>query len=584
MTTPKPQSSPDQMALRGSPFTATSRGVFFRDEAAGESIQICSQLHIDAATRDQNNENWGRLGRVIDSEGKEHSFVLPAAMLVGDAAAVLGNLVSKGLVLMNKRSKDLVTSYLQEPPQKLVRCCNKIGWLDNSFVLPDVTFSPPGTEEIRFQSNSLNHFEGLTVKGSLEAWRESIGAMSASNSRLVFPVSMAFAGPLLELSNEQGGGIHIVGTSSDGKTTGAKACISVMGSPTTMHTWRATANGLENIAGSHNHLTLCLDELAQMNAMEAADIAYMLGNGQGKHRADQSGQARPPFRWLLLVLSTGEVTLAEHAETVGKFVKGGAEVRFLNIGADAGAGHRMFENLHGSRDGAAFSQLIKEAAEANFGHPLRAFLNWLVPRRAEVEAELRSVIDSFVQRNAGNTSAEVQRAAKRFALIGAAGELATEANITGWPKGEAMWAAERCFQSYLEIRGTVGESDTEKGVKNVLAFIEKNGASRFQDLGSRYPDKIHNRAGFFRNTGGRNEYFIVADVFRSEICKGADYIRVAKQLAERGFLRHDIGRWTKKERLPGLGSKNVYVLVFEEDSDDDATEGNEDAANIGTAN
>lgn len=51
-----------------------------------------------------------------------------------------------------------------------------------------------------------------------------------------------------------------------------------------------------------------------------------------------------------------------------------------------------------------------------------------------------------------DAAGQVARVAKRFALIGAAGEMATTAGITGWPDGTAFEAAHRCFQDWLEAR------------------------------------------------------------------------------------------------------------------------------------
>ena len=47
----------------------------------------------------------------------------------------------------------------------------------------------------------------------------------------------------------------------------------------------------------------------------------------------------------------------------------------------------------------------------------------------------------------------MQRVADKFALIGAAGELATELGLTGWFRGEAESAARQCFASWCEARG-----------------------------------------------------------------------------------------------------------------------------------
>jgi putative DNA primase/helicase len=119
------------------------------------------------------------------------------------------------------------------------------------------------------------------------------------------------------------------------------------------------------------------------------------------------------------------------------------------------------------------------------------------------------------------------------------------------------------------LRGTLGESDTEKAVNNVFAFIEKHGASRFQDTQAPRDQRVFNRAGFVRSTDHGDEYLFLPETFRSEVCKGADYTKVAHALAARGCLRRDAGRWTKKERLPGMGPKSVYVVLLRRDEQEE---------------
>jgi putative DNA primase/helicase len=565
MTQSEPTASlPQSMLVTGGKFKVDASGVWLHDGSRSEPELVSSPVYAEAATRDERSEDWGRLLRLTDPDGRNHNLTVPASLLCSESALV-SILMSKGLVLHHKRAKELLIQHLQQPPLKRIRCCAQIGWYKDCFVLPDETFAPAGAEEVRFQTSMSSIFGALTTAGTLDGWRDSVGAWSVGNSRMLFCASMGFAGPLLEVANEQGGAAHLVGPTTEGKTTMERVCCSVMGAPQMMQSWRGTLNGLEGTAWAHNHLTLCLDEIAQVNAADAAEVAYLLSNGQGKVRADQTGAARPSARWLLLVLSTGEETLADHAATAGKHLRGGAEVRFVNIASDTGSGYKVFENLHGAPDGAAFSQMIKDAAGANYGHPLRHYIRWLVDNRVAVQPDLRGAIDSFVQDNAANAATEVKRAAKRFALIGAAGELATEAGVTGWPEGESMWAAKRCFESYLELRGTLGESDTEKAVNNVFAFIEKHGASRFQDTQAPRDQRVFNRAGFVRSTDHGDEYLFLPETFRSEVCKGADYTKVAHALAARGCLRRDAGRWTKKERLPGMGPKSVYVVLLRRD-------------------
>ena len=58
----------------------------------------------------------------------------------------------------------------------------------------------------------------------------------------------------------------------------------------------STANGLEAVAELHNDLTLFLDEFAQMDPREAAETAYLLGNGSGKTRMSRNIGARKSCR------------------------------------------------------------------------------------------------------------------------------------------------------------------------------------------------------------------------------------------------------------------------------------------------
>jgi putative DNA primase/helicase len=336
-----------------------------------------------------------------------------------------------------------------------------------------------------------------------------------------------------------------------------------------VQSWRATANGLEAIAELHNDLTLFLDELAQMDPREAAETAYLLGNGSGKTRMTRSIGARKKLSWSLLFVSAGEITLADHAQAAGKRTKGGAEVRLLNVDADAGAGMGLFEDIHGVESPEAFARLLKDASRRLYGAPLREYLRFLVTNRADCEKAIRNFQTDFLKhRVPAGASGEVFRAGQRFALIAAAGELATSAGVTGWAEGEASKAAERCFGSWIERRGTTGAGDAESAIRQVRKFIEANGASRFQAARARFngqgepiPEKIINRAGFRVDDGGEVvEYLILPEVFQREVCEGFDYKAAAKALEARGYLETQPPHLTKKRPLPEVGSVRVYAI------------------------
>src|SRR5207249_3789011 len=137
----------------------------------------------------------------------------------------------------------------------------------------------------------------------------------SGNSRLVFAVSCAFAAPLLFGSESDSGGFHLYGPSSIGKSTALVVAGSVWGGGGKngyVESWRTTANGLEAYAEAHNDCLAVLDEIAQVDAREAADCLYMLANGMGKGRMTKTIGARRRLTWSTLVLSSGEITLSQH--------------------------------------------------------------------------------------------------------------------------------------------------------------------------------------------------------------------------------------------------------------------------------
>ena len=297
------------------------------------------------------------------------------------------------------------------------------------------------------------------MRGTAEEWREQVGRLCSGNSRLVLAVSCAFAGPLLSIGGLESGGVHLHGGTSKGKTTTLFVAGSVCGGGGQngfVQTWRTTTNGLEATAETHHDGTLFLDELAQVDARESAEVAYLLASGQGKSRMARSMVARKKPTWRLLFVSTGEVTLAEHAASAGKQVRGGADIRLLNIRADAGKGMGLIEELHGTDSSDIFIRQLREAAEKFYGAPFRSYLHRLVRERSAAEQTIRATREAINSVVPKASAGEVRRAADRFGVIAAAGELATIWNLTGWTEGEALEVAKRCFTEWLSERGTSG--------------------------------------------------------------------------------------------------------------------------------
>lgn len=578
------------------PFTVNDHGVWFygRDKDGNmlRPLWLCSRLDVAALTRDQDGAGWGYLLTFADPLGKPKQWAMPARMLSGDGGEYRAALLNMGLrIATSPAARNRLTEYIQtRSPDEFASCTDRIGWHGTAFVLPHETIGDDA-ERIVFQSDSQME-NTFRMKRDAAAWRERIGALCVGNSRLVFAVACAFAGPLLRPGGMESGGFHLRGDSSSGKTTALRLAASVYGGPSYMQRWRTTDNALEAIAAQHCDSLLILDELAQVEGKVAGECAYMLANEQSKARATRNGAPRARLSWRLLFLSAGELGLADHMAEGMKRTRTGQEVRMADIPADAGAGMGAFENIHDFAGGAAFSSHLTREAQACHGAPGRAFIEWACAHADTLARRVRNATAALSRQWVPQgASGQVERVGARFALVGVAGELATEAGLTGWPVGESEWAARACFEAWLAARGGAGNGEVAAMLRQVRRFFETHGAGRFtwwhRAAEDRAPNTLH-RAGFRRmvNQDGKPiksdsdhqkeygeymsaadgesvsvEYFVLPEVFRAEVCQGFDYQAVCRALLELGALVPDKGRpFDCRTRLPSHGMANCYRI------------------------
>jgi putative DNA primase/helicase len=558
-------------------FTVNEGGVWYTehdsDGRAKSPLWVCSRLLVPALTRDGEGQSWGYLLEFKDPAGVAKQWAMAARMLAGDGVEFRATLMGLGLrVATGNRARALLAHYVQtRQTSEHARCTDRIGWHGAAFVLPRETLSDGG-ERIVFQTDGTaeNTFK---QRGTLEGWRERVASHCVGNSRLVFAVACGFAGPMLRPSGIDSGGFHYRGDSSSGKTTALRVAASVYGGSSYMQRWRATDNALEAIAAQHCDVLLILDELAQVDPKTAGECAYMLANESAKARSTRNGQTRPRVSWRLLFLSAGETGLAAHMAEGGKRARPGQELRLADVPADAGAGLGVFEELHGHENGATFAAYLSKATEANHGTAGYAFLTWAT-RNADT---LRDRVHSGVERLAGQwvperASGQVHRVGRRFAAVAVAGELATEAGITGWPESEATRAARTCFHAWLESRGGIGNAEEGQMLRQVRQFLEANGDGRFAswdrtERNDEHAPKTLHRVGFRKTTTdelggvGAWEYYVLRESFRTEICAGFDPKAVLRLLRDRGHLVPDKGRpFDCRARLPGMGPTACYRI------------------------
>jgi len=594
----KPSGTDDAGSDRAyDPFAVDDSGVWFtgadQDGKRKPPEWICSRLEVEAHTRDQDGGGWGYYVVFADLLGNEKRWAMPARMLSADGGEYRATLLNMGLrISTTPRARNLLTQYIQtRAPEEFASCTDRVGWHGTAFVLPRETIGDDA-ERIVFQSDNAME-NTFRTKGTPEQWRDRVGTMCVGNSRMAFAVACAFAGPLLRPAGMESGGFHYRGDSSSGKTTALKLAASVYGGASYLQRWRSTDNALEATAAQHSDSLLILDELAQIDPKTAGECAYMLANEQGKARATRGGTPRPRQVWRLLFLSAGELGLADHMAEGQKRTRTGQEVRMADIPADAGVGLGAFENLHGLEGGAAFAKYITGQAQAVYGAPGRAWLEWLTTNAGTLKSSIRTSSNALAaQLIPKNSSGQVERVGARFALVGAAGELATKAGLTGWPVGESERAATACFNAWLAARGGNGNGEVVAMLRAVRRFLETHGEGRFamwHRSADDHAPKTLQRAGVRRmlNADGEPiktdsahqreygermpaalgegvsfEYFILSETFRAEVCQGFDYQAVCRVLVEHGCLMPDKGRpFDCRPRLPGVGLSWCYRIT-----------------------
>jgi uncharacterized protein (DUF927 family) len=472
------------------------------------------------------------------------------------------------------KARALLLEYLQTAKtKKRARITTRTGWHDGVFVLPDGAYGS-SVEEWLFEMDGTHTFK---LKGTLAGWRDEVARLCRGNSRLVFAVSLAFASPLLQPAGAESGGFHLKSNSSDGKTTALRVAASVCGGPEYMQRWRATGNGLEALAMQHCDAPLLLDEIAQIDPKEAGDVAYMLANSSGKVRSERTGtRTRARLSWRLLFLSAGEIGLAQHMAEAGKMVRAGQELRLAEIPADAGAGLGVFESLHDLENGSSFAKALDVATRKQHGTAFAAFLDRLTKSLDGIGDELHKAMKVFEERFLSNeASGQARRVAHRFALVGAAGELATGWEITGWEPGEAMAAAGRCFKDWLAGRGGEGNQEERAMLAQVREILNRYGESAFTDWDRPAMNDTHaavrsDRMGYRRSIKdgdniGDVHYYVFPDLFRTRLCKGFDAHTVGKLLVARGYVEKgnakDRGEWVSKVTLPAEGQRRVVHIL-----------------------
>ncbi len=565
-------------SINNNSFILRDDGLYFCQEGDDEqdAIKISSPLKILGKVKNPDNSGWSRLLEVTTPDNCKVQILIPMEDCVGKGELAIKYLARYGLETYTKDSVKLIMAYIRNTNgMDIYVRTTKTGWHSNVYILPDAQFGYPemGRKYIFGGSDGL-----LTVSGTLEDWYENIGKYCRGNSLAMLLVLYALTGPVLQLCNIEGGGLHIYGSSSSGKSTLALVAGSVCGGDRRtgfLRQWRTTDNAAEKIAVLHNDNLLVMDEISQAKGDSVYHMAYMLPNGQGKARMDNRTIAlREPDCWTLSLLSTGEQALPEKIEENKKNTSmAGQETRILDLPVDKGNGSNIFPELHGFASPAELSEHLKKYSKLYWGSLLRAFLAKLCGEnedefRTNIESIQRSIMYFTQKMDIDNASGQVKRAALKFGVTFAVGKFLSETGLISWTIDECFDACKEWFCIWINNRGGSGNLEIEKAISRLLEVIERDGIRLFADLDDQPQYLPTGHLGYKKIRNDKVYYYFSKPAF-SDIVGKPYIIPVKNKLQKLGILDYDFSSKTYEKTIhpKGISMRAIGIIIQNEGSD-----------------
>lgn len=413
-----------------------------------------------------------RLIKITDSLGLESTCVLVPAR------ALVSVLELKKTLLKCGHNPNVTKEYWSRAYQEIIKetdkvitLCYKPGFYGDAYLRANdkVVGEIKGDKPILHPS-AKNHLPVEGKQETLKLWKMNVAPYALHSSRIMLALCCGFSGFLLKLSGMEGGGFHLWGMSSIGKTSSAYMLASLAGSPKDIVVlWNNTDKGLEEIAVAHNDNYLVLDEskLLDKDVLAAAKImqnrVYTLSGGKGKTRSAM--YENKVAEWQVSIFSTGECSLQQLAASGNVERLEGENVRVIDVHADAGAEMGVFESLPDDVNSSnELVHAIKDATHRYYGSAKPAFLKRLVADiqddRESVKRQLEKGIEFFLNKHKVDRNSGIQvRIAKRFAIAYVAGSMAVKYGVLPFTKQDVMKGISTCYLDSL--KGNVPEAKPE---------------------------------------------------------------------------------------------------------------------------
>ena len=322
---------------------------------AKDRIDPVAWSHQFGFQRKNEHQNWRHHFVITERNEHKSDFQLPREKLAGTGASAIRLLMKAGVhVVTRDEVQNALVQFLRFKPRREIIRMPHVGWAPIGshwiFVRPDDVIMPadmPKAQSTMYVLDAGATRHGLHVIGTASEWAAEVAAPLRGNSNVALSFATFFAAPLLHWASEPGGGNHLYGRSTIGKTMTSDVGQSIYGWPhetsddTFGMSWGGTAAGFDALALARTDLGLPLDEITLANPRTAEAVIYKVASGTKGPRATSTGHLRETAHASVLVLSTGEKSLAEF---IGRSLQEGARKRLVDIPAEVQPGS-AFETI-----------------------------------------------------------------------------------------------------------------------------------------------------------------------------------------------------------------------------------------------
>ncbi len=522
-------------------------------------VWIGSYVAITAQVTDELQANHGFLVDMLNGNGGITQTIVRKKDIANGGNKLLEQLFNLGFRLELSQKNRLFQYFSSAFHDKHIIASTRCGWLNDVFVLPSVTI---GNDSVVYDQQS--DMGGFSPKGRLENWSEAT-AVAAGNSAFILLLSYAFSGPLLRYFGISGGGFHIYGDSSAGKSVLSEFAASVFGTPEKLvKSWRISKVGCELYAHAANETLLVLDEIKNANPHDLGDLVYLLANGGGSVKATQKRTLAPMVTFRTPVISNGERSIGDFLALHKQQQHTGMAGRLIEIPVSNQYG--VFDALHGYKDEHALSAFLRKTANASHGVAAIAFIEQLIK-----EENIDELVKTYLEATSGRFKSVTgiqKRASRLFSVAAFAGIMASQFGLLKLDEHDILDAIEREFIKWVN---TIAEhkSETAQIIESIESFVMAN-SNRFSEWHPNDDTPVINRAGWYKTLVEGNDpyrvWLFTPDGLK-EAAGGHAIDRIVEALKSVGVVQiGSNGRASRPMRVLGA-VKKLYHVRFKDQTD-----------------